>query len=61
MSVRFVADVVGVADINAGRLVGDIEKLGLLKEITGKKRNRLFSYDPYLALFGDEPSDEREA
>lgn len=27
------------------------EEMGLLKEVTGQKRNKIFTYEPYLALF----------
>ena len=38
----------------ANRLVARFEELGLLREVTGQRRSRLFRYDPYLKLF-DEP------
>ena len=37
----------------ANDLVAGFEKLGILTEITGSARNRLFRYDPYLAIFGE--------
>ena len=40
----------------ANKLVEQFSKLGLLKELTGWKRNRVYRYEPYLALFaGDAP------
>jgi Fic family protein len=39
----------------ANRLVARFEQLGLLREVTGQRRSRLFRYEPYLQLF-DEPS-----
>ncbi len=41
----------------ANNLVADFVSHGLLKEITGKQRNRLFLYEPYVALLrkGTEP------
>jgi Fic family protein len=36
---------------NANRLVAEFVKLDLLRETTGQKRNRKFSYSPYLDLF----------
>lgn len=38
---------------NANTLIKDLSNIGLLKEITGQKRNRAFSYAPYLAVFRD--------
>lgn len=60
VSVPVVVDIVGLAYSNANTLVKRFVKLGLLKEITGKGRNRLFSYSPYLDLFEDAPSAARE-
>jgi len=39
----------------ANRLIGRFEELGLVREVTGQKRSRVFRYQPYLALF-EEPS-----
>jgi len=39
----------------ANRLVTRFEELGLLRELTGQRRSRLFRYEPYLRLF-DEPA-----
>ena len=40
--------------------IEQLEKLGLVKEITKKERNRIFSYEPYVALLnqGTEPLRE---
>lgn len=51
-----VHSVIGAAQLsfaNANALVKHFQDLGLLREITGQKRNRRFSYDPYLNLFKD--------
>ena len=46
--------VAGALNINistALRLIGDFEKLEILKELTGYKRNRIFSFEDYLNIF----------
>ena len=34
-------------------MISDLQKIGVLTEITGGRRNRLFRFDPYLDLFAD--------
>lgn len=51
VSVRTVASVLEVSYPTANNLMAQFQKLQLLKEMTGKHRNRLFSYQPYMELF----------
>lgn len=43
----------GVTDVTASKLIGELERVGLLDEITGKKRFRMYRYTPYWQLFQD--------
>jgi Fic family protein len=54
VNVNFVARQLGVTFPTANRLVGRFQELGVLDEVTGQRRSRLFRYEPYLRLF-DEP------
>ncbi len=56
INVNVAAQVLGVTFPTANRLIGRFEELGLVLEVTGQRRSRLFRYDPYLRLF-DEPDD----
>jgi Fic family protein len=56
----------GLSTPNANALIQSLAALGLLKEVTGQKRNRRYIYAPYWALFrenedgpqgGDEAND----
>lgn len=58
ISVNSVIEVTGLSYANANKLVKDFCGLGLIVEITGQRRNRRFSYEPYLDLF-KEPETER--
>lgn len=58
VTVRLVRDALGVSYPTANSLVSQLHRLGLLREMTGGIRNRLFSYDPYLALFADGPGSQ---
>jgi Fic family protein len=62
LHVNLVKDSLGIAFVTANKMVEQLEGLGILEEITGRKRGRIFSYTPYVALFRDEPpgADEGE-
>jgi hypothetical protein len=34
----------------AGKAVGNLAELGILKEVSGKKRDRVFLHESYLAI-----------
>ena len=60
VNINLVASILGSTFPTASRLVSGFEELGLLKEITGQKRSRMFRYEPYLALFNDTIGDDDE-
>ncbi|MCC6129578.1 MAG: hypothetical protein IT186_06585 [Acidobacteria bacterium] len=53
MTVNKAAEAIGRTYPAANQLVAETERLGLLREITGQVRNRIFRYEPYLQLFGE--------
>ena len=50
VTVPHVADITNLAFPNANNLVNRFNELGLLREMTGQRRNRRFAYKPYLEL-----------
>lgn len=58
VNVNSVAATVETTFPTANRLVSRFEDLGLLREVTGQRRGRIFRYEPYLRLF-DEPEADR--
>jgi len=54
VNINVAAAVLGSTFPTASRLVSSFEELGLLREITGQKRSRIFRYEPYLVLFDDQ-------
>ena len=56
ISVRDAVEITGLSQPAANRLVNDLAEAGILRESTGRKRDRLFRFDSYLDLF-----TEREA
>ncbi|MGA2513513.1 MAG: Fic family protein [Candidatus Limnocylindrales bacterium] len=44
----------------ANKLAAAFEERGILKEMTGQHRNRIFRYTPYLALFEEAPSEQQQ-
>ena len=53
VNINLVASLIESTFPTASRLVSSFEAMGLLREITGQKRSRVFRYEPYLALFQD--------
>ena len=53
VNINLVASLLNSTFPTASRLVSSFEEMGLLHEITGQKRSRMFRYEPYLALFND--------
>lgn len=59
VNVRRVVEAVDVSVPTANKLLRDLEGMGIVNELTGYRRNRVFRYTRYLGLFreGDEPVD----
>ncbi|MEO7682803.1 MAG: Fic family protein [Gemmatimonadaceae bacterium] len=53
VSVNFVQELTGTSYPAANELVSRLAKLQILKEITARKRNRLFRYESYINLFAE--------
>jgi Fic family protein len=54
VSVNLVKDTLGLAFVTSSRLIDGLVEGGIVDEITGAKRNRVFRYAPYLRLFADD-------
>lgn len=51
VTVKTVEKILDVTQPTANSLVADLGEMGLLEEITGQRRNRVFAYSEYLDLF----------
>ena len=51
INVRLAAELLGVSFTAANTVVARLVELGILTQMTGGRRNRLFRFDRYLALF----------
>ena len=54
VNVNTVIQITSLSFARANDLVGQFQNLGLLRETTGRRRNRVFSYEPYMALFRED-------
>ncbi len=57
LSVASVQQITGTSYAAANGLVTRLVNVGILKELTGRRRNRLFSYDAYVSIFGEGTED----
>ncbi len=46
-----VAEILNIAPASAYKLIADLEKLKILKEITGGQRGKMYNFEEYLKLF----------
>jgi len=53
VQVKDVQQLLDVTHPSANGMVNNLRRVGILKEITGLRRNRRFAYDPYIQLFRD--------
>lgn len=57
MSIQKAAETIGLSRPTVAESLNRLEQLGIVREVTGKKRDRLYTYSPYIALLveGTEP------
>lgn len=60
VSVAEIQELTGTTYAAANNLVSRMVEMGILREATGYRRNRLFRYDPYISIFGDVQPDDIE-
>lgn len=53
VNVPAIMAITGLSSARANALVLELEAMGLLNETSGRRRNRVFAYAPYLALFAE--------
>lgn len=52
INVNRASELLDVTFPTANRVIGEMERLGILREISGRRRSRVFRYEPYVSLFG---------
>ncbi len=57
LSVQHVQELTGTTYTAANSLVSRLVALGILQELTGYRRNRLFRYQPYISIFTEDASE----
>ena len=55
VNIALVEERLKLAFVTAAKLLDGLVELGIVEEITGARRNRVYRYSPYLALFADQP------
>ncbi len=54
VSVNRVQEIIGVSYSAANNLVARLVEAGILEEISGRRRNRIFLYQPYVRIFDED-------
>lgn len=58
ISIKYVAELLDIKQNTAASLVRDFVKHGVLHELTGKQRNRLFWFYDYILIFKKKPTKD---
>jgi Fic family protein len=58
VNINAVRTLLDVSFPTAAKLVSSFEELGILSEVTGFKRNRVYRYDEYLGLFSEPAAND---
>lgn len=58
--VKLATEQLGVSFVTANKLIEQFETAGIIREVTGRKRDRIFRFEPYLALFDENEPPGRE-
>ncbi len=61
VTVQTVSEILDVSFPSANSLVRRFVELGILNEVTGQARYRLFAFNPYIGLFSDQREEKSEA
>ena len=59
MSANDIANKLGITHQSASSLIRSFEEMGILREITGRKKDRLFVFSEYLSLFANRISQSQ--
>lgn len=59
LNIKLAAQVLDTTYPTASRLISGLQELEILEEITGRRRSRIYRYQPYVSLFDDagEPAE----
>jgi Fic family protein len=53
ITINSITEITGLSFPNANRLASEFEKIGILKEITGQRRNRIYEFVKYMDILNE--------
>jgi len=53
-SIKGIAETTGLSYPSVSKAMEKLEELGIVKEITGKERNRAYGYERFLGVLNDD-------
>ena len=60
-TVKWIRERTGLSAPTIGTALDGLTDLGIVREVTGRKRNRVFSYARYIAILNDETTTPVQA